>query len=503
MKSFLILIPSVLMAISIPRTAQAGPILEKGRDISALLRSDSLAREDATRKKRQDKELRDALIEAMRLDEYGADCVAFDPATDACLLTVEEYNRSLETRDFPIPDAGADFPSPGDVERERGALLLSLLDGKFLSDYPLPEAARDSLIRVFRKAREERLSAFRKSQGDSALHLLYARHCASMFQGKEEKIYQVLVSSDSTLADSLWKSALADSLRRTRPAKWDRLTSEALTPELRAATRDLRVGESAGPILTPFGFAYLRFAWRRKQADIPFEEALPALILLQHPPLEDSARRESSIAAYYRTHREEFLSPDTAQFRIWLLPESAGPERSRRVGNTQEDTARVRSRIVSQYQLPLPVQAETALREVRVGRLLGPLRSIFGTWYLQPIHIRKGGRPRPLADCRPEIEQALFGIPKWDPEALAVSESKSKEGDLWKDLVGAYLSKRDMKRGGTAEAAVQGGTDAPHPRGKEAQDRVDREKSEWIRKQVVFHFIEPPESQPDGSESRP
>jgi hypothetical protein len=492
MKFSPVLLLPVLMAGSIPQTAQAGPIMQKGRDVSALLRNDSLARVDADRKNRQDKELRDALIEAMRVNEYGADCIAFDPATDACLLTVEEYNRSLENRDVPIRDAGPDFPSLSDVERERGAALKSLLDGKFLSDYPLSEEARDSLARVFRKAKEERLSAFHKRQGDSALHLLYNRHYASMFQGKEEKTYQVLVSSDSILTDSL---------RRSGPSKWGRVPFEALTPELARAASEMAVGDSAGPILTPFGFAYLRFASRRKPADIPFEEALPELILLQYPPMKDAARRDDLVAAYYRAHREEFPSPDTARFRIWLLPEALGRTRSGRMKNIREDTARVRSRIVSQTQLPLPLQAEVARRRVRVGRLLGPVRSLFGTWYFQTVDLRKGGRPRALADCRPEIEQALFGSPKWDPEALAASGSKTKESDLWKDIVDAYLSKRDTEIPGTSETAAQGAADAPLSKGKSAQDRLEREKIEWIRKQLVFNFIDPSEIQSGGSKA--
>ena len=457
------------LLLSLPAIAMAAPIMEKGRDIAPQLRRDSLERAEASHAEARRRGLRDLLADAVRLDGYGTDCVAFDPAVNSCLVTVDEFDRAIEGRDFPIADAGPGFPDRGAVVRARGALLNDLLDGKFLSDYPLPAPIRDSLSGVFMKANSARLAAFRARQGDSALRALYRSHFASLFRGKEEKSYRVLASSDSLLADSL---------RESRPAAWGRFASDALPPELLAAARPLALGETAGPIRLPFGFAYLRFEAVRKARDVSFAEALPALVLMRQSAAEESARREGAIAGYYQAHRQEFMSPDTASFRIWLVPDILARARSASGKAIPLDTGRVRSRLLPQKELPAEVLARLAPLPLMAGRLLGPLRTSYGTWHLQVLGVRPGGRPLALEECRSAIARTLFGGLDWNPGTEAIQASRSKQEDLWKEIVGAYLAGRMSNSTAVGPAA-------------DPQARMEKEKREWMGERLVFRYVEP------------
>lgn len=460
---------SLGIMLSLPAIALTAPIMEKGRDIAPLLRRDSVERAEASRAEVRHRELRDLLAQAMSLDGNGTDCVAFDPAANACLVNVDEFNGAIEGGDFPIGDAGPGFPDRAEVARARGALLSDLLAGKFLSDYPLPAPIRDSLAGVFAKAEAERLAAFRARQGDSALRALYRRHFETLFQGQEERSYRVLASSDSLLADSL---------RATRPAAWGRIASDALPPELLAAARPLAVGETAGPIRLPFGMAYLRYDSRRKAPDVAYGEALPALVLMRQNATESASRRESAIAGYYRSHREGFLSPDTGTFRVWLVPDLLARVRSGSGKPIPLDTGRVRSRILSQTDLPAEVRARLAPLPLTAGRLLGPLRSPYGTWHLQVLSVRPGGRPMSLDECRGAIARTLFGSPDWNPAAEAIQASRSKQADLWKEIVGAWLAGRAV------------GNPDPGP-AMDPQTRMEREKRAWMGERLVFRYVEP------------
>ena len=173
----------------------------KGRDIEPLLKAEALSREAASRKQRRAQELSDAMREAMRLDEDGSECVAFDPSRSACIVTVSGFNQSLENNEFPVPDSQADFPDGRDVEARRSAHLKMLLEAEFPMAAPMPGAARDSLERIFQAAVEKRRAAFRRYENDSTLRALYQARYLDLFQGKLQATCKVLASSDSAFSE--------------------------------------------------------------------------------------------------------------------------------------------------------------------------------------------------------------------------------------------------------------------------------------------------------------
>ncbi len=476
---------SVLISSSfcLPQPSSADPIMVKGRDIEPLLKEEARNREAAALNRRRAQERSDALREAMRLDEDASECVAFDPPRGVCIVTVSAFNQSLENRDFPVPDSLADFPEAGYVEARRGAHLKMLLDAEFPLAAPIPGPARDSLDRIFQAALDKRRAIFRAHGNDSALRALYQARYPDLFQGKSQSACKVLASSDSAYSDSLFRkdSAPASASPGTKSgfatSPWQNLPCADLPPELAERVKDAPKGTGIGPIASPYGFAYVRVSARRPGKDISFEEALPALLALKVAGSEDRAARENRIESYYQANRRDFLSPDTSMFRVWLLPGG----KSRRGGPeaVAMDTARVRSRIVSQTRLPARIREALDPVPARPGRLLGPLHSVLGIWYFQAVQVRPGGRPLALAECRSDIEKILFGNPGPDKGEWALRQAQSKEDDIRKRLTEEYLLARPV-------AASPADTSSRPVPGNALRSSEDA----WLHKQLVLRFIQ-------------
>lgn len=471
----------VSFCLNVPLPSLGDPIMVKGRDIEPMLKAEALAREAATRKRRHAQELSDALREAMRLNEDGSECVAFDPSRNACILTVSAFNQSLEGREFPVPDSLTDIPDDRYVEARRSAHMKMLLDAEFPMAAPIPAAARDSLDRIFQAEMEKRRAEFRENANDSALRSLYQARYPDLFQGKSQSTCKVLASSDSAFSDSLFRSDAAPAAPGQRsafaPSPWQSLPCADLPPELAERVKAAPKGQSIGPIATPYGFVYVRVATRRKSPDIRFEDALPALTALKLAAGEEGSAREKRIASYYQANRGEFLSPDTALFRVWLLPGG----KARRIGPDAAamDTARVPPRTVLQSQLPARIREELDPVPARPGRLLGPLHSILGTWYFQALQVRPGGRPLALAECRSDIERILFGKSGPDKGEWALEQAQSKVDDIRKGLTVEYLLTRPVA------ASPADASSRPAP-----ENTLRRSEDAWLHKQLVLRFIE-------------
>jgi hypothetical protein len=71
-----------------PAAAAAGPVFEKGRDITPWLAADSLMRAEAEARRDRERNIDAAFLEALRLNEAPGDCIASDPVAGACVLSV-------------------------------------------------------------------------------------------------------------------------------------------------------------------------------------------------------------------------------------------------------------------------------------------------------------------------------------------------------------------------------------------------------------------------------
>ena len=324
-----------------------GPVFEKGRDIRPLLERNAGLEAEAIRDGLRKRELRKTAYLAMRIDEPGEECVARDPRTDACLVSVETFNRTLESWGFSVRDMDPEFPTAEDAKRERSALLRSLLEEKYLETNAPDGQARDSLHRLFDSTRSERIQAFRARRGDSAYRALYKRHFAAQFQGREKRRYLALASSDSAWADSLRLAAPdlpegADRAGRRPPSPpWRRMEEDEMPPELLPAATGLKPGETAGPLRTPYGHVFLRLHSARRTPDVGFEAAMPALISLLHAPSGQEKRLEEAVDAYYARNAADFMAPDTVLYRAWLQPDAKRRGGAGKAEWIREDTSRV------------------------------------------------------------------------------------------------------------------------------------------------------------------
>lgn len=462
--TFPILLLSALTAV---RSAISDtPIFEKGQDIRPLLEHNERLRAEALRAEMQKRELRKNAYLAMRLTEPAEECVAHDPAARSCLISVEDFNKTLEAWDFGERDQDPEFPSFEDAKREKAALLKSLLDEKYLESYSPDGQSRDSLNRLFDSARSDRVHAFRARQGDSAFRALYARHFTRLFQGKEARQYQALATSDS---------ALADSLRQAPSQPWRPLAEDDLPPELMSAATALQPGEMTRPIKTPYGHVILRLHSVRRIPDQRFEEAMPVLISLLHTPSGQDQRLEESVAAYYSRNAADFTAADTVQYRTWLFPEGKRKIGVTKVERIREDTSKVKPITVHHHKLPSALREELELyRPVQVGELLGPIRSLFGIWYFQPLEIQTSNRRLSLAEASPRIRELLFGKTPLSPETVALQEAEAKDRDLWKSLVRDYL--------------LQKTSEGPKP--ANAYQKLEQDKEDWMRNRLQIRLVE-------------
>jgi hypothetical protein len=485
MKSIAIFHPilPLMLSAALPLMAGSMPGNDgKGGDVRALLREDSLLRKETARGEERREELARRWVGSMRLNEYGGDCVAYDPGAGACLLTVEAFNRSLEGAIPPARDSLPASPSHEEIEAARSALLGEILRERFLTGGSLPQAVRDSLIAAPESAWREQLRTARARLGDSALYALYQEHFDALFRGGEERLYQVLAGSDSVRIDSLWRdlgprkpaAATGEKGKARLPSPaiagphWSNLRSQDLPPEALPGVGNLAPGAMTAPIRTPYGFLVIRLVSRRILQDTSFQKAIPTLIALAATrPKEEASAHAQETTDYFKAHRGEFFLPDTVRFRTWLLPENRPMRLSRRLeqDRMRGDTSGT-PREVEERQLPPRLRRELAYyRPFRNGDLLGPIRSVFGTWYLRVLEVRKGRPCLTSEEAKPAILAALYGDRSGSAEAGAASiaEFQSKRDDARKARIADYLRDRDSG----------------------AMER-------WLREDLALRFVAPP-----------
>lgn len=483
---------------------------EKGRDLESIARMDSLERARAIVQERENLLYRKRFLQAMRLDEFGQDCVAFDPAAGACLLTVEGFNRLAMDWNVPPPAAPGEAPGRDAVDGARRRLLSDFLRERFPLHRAMESGAGDSVESILRDRSREKWERKRREIGDGKLRALYRAHHERLFRGREERMFHASGSSDSVQADSLWRilaEAGGDSARRPsagRPVPRQTLSSGDLTPALRTAAAGLRVGELSRPLKTPFGFVILRLKSVRRIPEAGYTDALPTLLALANRSVRGDLNVERALIEHYRANASDYLAPDTVTFRSWLIP-GAG----RLAG--LKDTSGIQPRAVADWELPAQVRAYLGeASDFRTGDVVGPVKAVFGTWILKAVAVRGGGRPLTLEQARPRMMKRLFGTENPDPVEMALVLVQSKEDDLRKHLASTLLERRaypsdpelkDLLRspkGDSLLASLPAELPAPERERRamadlgraEAMQRLARNRDQWIRNGLTLQFIE-------------
>jgi len=294
MAAYVIGAGSPVPSAPVPSSPRIDP---KGRDRAVLERQDSLRRAQAQRSEAEARERNKAFVQALRLEGFPEDCVAYDPAAQACLLTVGGFNASAETWTSPPPESFG-TPAASGIAAVRGEILRQLLEKSFLESNLDKDARADSLAAAIRQRLDEDARARRKALGDAALRKLYGQYRNRLFAAREEPTLQILATSDSALADSLLP---VDPVKG--PWRWQNAPPEEIPAGILKTASDLPAGGLAGPYRTPYGFVAVRMVARRSVPEVPFERAVPLLIALASLPQERTQAVQSAVESYYQDRK--------------------------------------------------------------------------------------------------------------------------------------------------------------------------------------------------------
>lgn len=448
------------------------------------------ARGDIPRGQEKARRLPATVAQALRLDQDAEDCVAQDPGTTGCLVTVEAFNRALEHREIPWPDSDPEIRTQSGIDAIRGEVLRHILEEKYFSDAPIPARDRDSLSALAEATLFERNQAARADLGDSVLRAAYRELFPTVFQGREETRFEVLASTDSLRLASLLSASDSHARRG-----WQIVPQAELPAEALRAARAVDPGNLVGPVRIPYGHMVLRQVSRRKLPDVPMDAALPLLISWASLPAGGEPGWEREMEAYFKQYPDIFTTPDTLTYRAWLLPETGPKAASRRLDRERlrRDTANHLSATVAELDLPPRLRADLdKIPPRRRGEVLGPLSSVFGTWYLLALEVRKGGRRMAFEESRPLLRKTLYGREGPDFLVPALADAQARERDVRTAITAQYLMTRkpDGMASGTAAAVAH-----PQEAGKEATEVPwESRRKDWMRNYLVLRYVALPES---------
>jgi hypothetical protein len=457
--------------------ASAAQSDDKGRDPDLFAREMAAYKRKEAERKAEARSERDRETQALRLSGPPAACVAYDPARDSCLITIEDFNREAETR--PMRPRGVPGAS-GDAERAtaRRNLLASLLGPAYLEFRISLSGKSDSLARLVARAGKRGLPDAGDKEAEADLRKRYRAWYPRLFQPREDIAVEAIGAGDSALADSLRlllsrKAPAADSaaLAGKSPFAWQDVPTAALPQAALEGLDRMPRGETMGPVRTPFGFLLLRWKSRRRLPGIAYEDALPSLPQLPSDTAAAALDFRNLAREWYRNHPQGLTAPDTTYFRAWLSPSPATKPSAEATATARvsiPDTLRSPLRLRFQ-DLPEQVQGRLGrYRSIHPGDFLGPIPSAFGTWYLSVSGIRPGGRRLEFAEAYPRVLQILYGPGATDPPQAAMRRVQAREKSIWDQVAWNYL--------------VQ----------SQDGDKVAADREAWIRGQLDIRFVAAP-----------
>lgn len=154
-------------------------------------------------------------------------------------------------------------------------------------------------------------------------------------------------------------------------------------------------------------------------ADIQFRSrvslTLAKLVALQLKPVTPA-----EVAAYYRSHRSQFGTPETRDLRVVLTKTAGQATAAKRALSSGQTWQRVALQYSTQgdsrgrgglltgipYGGGEDHQLSKAVFAAKPGRLVGPFRTVFGYYIYTVVNVRKGSQET-FAQAKPVIEQTL------------------------------------------------------------------------------------------------
>jgi hypothetical protein len=421
-----------------------------------------------------------------------------------CLVSAEEFNAYLPY---------ADAQTGRTVAEAREQLLrlyafqkLKSLDGRGgttgTEKKNIVEHVRD--VREYRRMREALIGMGLPVMDEASLREAYQNHYREYFAERDSVLIQVLASSDSVYMDSIHRflgrqSEKHSVLERNSipgdgpAAPWITFNEKDLPVELVASTDSFQVGQYSEPIRTPSGFFIVKLFKIIPIPSTPPEKAQAMCIYLATRDKYSSL--DSVVAAkarkYYQGHPDEFLTPDTASYRFWLVPRG----KYRNIREYAEDTAHIKPMDKRGTDLPRALTKKMNAKSIPDSLRFHLVDTEYGQMLVKLLALKKGGLKIPFAKAKNEIVKKSLETPalpsapspKGIPEDSVVSQEvlfTLGSGDL------AYSAIMDETRRiseSEIDAAIAAGKIDPPAKGDHAKDERFYEAA---RKQMEFHRIE-------------
>jgi len=343
-------------------------------------------------------------INELRAGGKPDDCIAFDPNTNRCLVTVARFNASISLMNI-------SKKMPRDSARDE--ILYELLSDVYLSSLAQEKGFAEKITtkeflaqnRTHFKNAQRFISLGRMVTDNTKLFETYKKYYRERFSPKDEVYINVLGSSDSGYIDSLYQWLRKKTRKKSPESKrdttnsgiihklpWQRSDWNELLDELVAPTDSIDVNEFTRPVKTRYGYFILHLDEVNRHKGASFEEAHDELVYLATRDKwqnADSILEERAYEVYTR-NKTDYVTPDTMELMLYLSP-CAGDTTGK---NLPPDTLFSKGLRVCSVFLPFEVQGmlKKAYYQNKSGKgLLGPIYTRYGVYYFQVRTCKRGG----------------------------------------------------------------------------------------------------------------
>lgn len=364
----------------------------------------------------------------IQLDCISSDCIVFDPKTGLCVVSCDDFNQTAMT---------VRMPPTTPLDSVRGRVLDKSLNMAYYSRKAQESGLADDPD--IQKAVSNKSAALcgqglkSRAPNEKTLKLLYEAMYPRHFAEREVVQLDVVGSSDSLFVDSLSRLiARQDSVcgsgkgrksngisKNSVEIPWARSMYDNIPARLSTPTDTLKVGGVTKPIRTAFGFFIVRVGEVKIISETPFEKARDQLFRIAqgNRVISGTKADEKEATAYFKKHRNNFLSPDTLSLRLWLKPNQSN--QSVQISDSGlsakcSDTASFPSLSCISTALPPAIReiVEKTADTAKKDQVIGPIVSPFGTWTARITGRKRGGKPLEYADVADLVKMKIGARPQ-------------------------------------------------------------------------------------------
>jgi len=341
-------------------------------------------------------------VKELRLSGKPDDCVAFDPGSNRCIVTVAQFNSSISLMNI-------SKKMPRDSARDE--ILSDLLSDIYLSTRAMQSGYAEKMAtkellsqnRAAFKNAQRFISLGRMVTDESKLFETYKKYYRERFSPRDEVYINISGSSDKAYIDSVYRLLCRTSVKNSRTRRnkasnaeiqrlpWQRSNWNELPDELVRPTDSIDINEFTGPIKTPYGYFIAHLDEVKRSKGLSFDEAYDELVYLATRDKwqnVDSILEEKAFEMYLKD-KSRFVTPDTMAITLWLCPYYSDSTRTPVIPDTLASNG---LRLCS-VQLPFDVQEklkEAYYQKKNANCLIGLIYTRYGAFSFQ-VHTNKNG----------------------------------------------------------------------------------------------------------------